>query len=319
MQLTEDIDPQRLEDLSKLDEQQRTAVNRVALAVEDANDPNVATASLLADILRAFLSTHYSIRLLLSRTERPEIAADAVSLVREQVEKVFLISLLQAEWETYVPIYFKDTWCKSFRYFLVEKLECERLQRLETYFAEIGPKEFEETRQRHGVSEAVRDLIEFQVLNPGAKAPKQFADVHLPEFPTPGKILKLSSNLERPSLIRWYEEYKYVCGYSHIGADKILMTTATGRKANFSPEQVQILLTKDLHKKAWLSYAACAYAATEVLTRTGGALEPAAEVVKLWNPLLEVGLIFRVFWELRSKALLPLAGLGQSYSASDLK
>lgn len=318
MQLVEDIDPRHRANLQDLDVQQQTVVNRVALALDGTNEPNVKTATLLAEILRTFLGTHFSIRLLLSkRDERPELAADAVSLVREQIEKVFLISLLLADWETYVPIYFQEDWCHSFRYYVVEKRERERLPRSEQFFSEIFPKHLEEQRKRNGISEAVRDLIEFQVMNPGAKKPKELSGIRLPQLPKPSQIIDRSSVAERASLARWYEEYKLVCGYTHVGADKLLMTTATGRKVDFSTEQVQMLFRKILVEKAALSYVACAYAATELLSRTGNALEPAAEVMKLWNLLLEASLVARVFWELRSRTLLPLAGLGVKYSVTE--
>ena len=104
MKLTDDIDPQGKVNLLDLDAQQRTAVHRVALALDDTNEPNVATATLLAEILRTFLATHSSIRFLLSkRDDQPELGADAVSLAREQIEKVFLVSLLIREWEKYLP------------------------------------------------------------------------------------------------------------------------------------------------------------------------------------------------------------------------
>lgn len=310
MKMLEDIDPDLEVSLNDLDIQQRTAVNRVALALDDKNSPNVMTASLLAEILRTFLGTHTSIRLLLAeRDKRPVVAADAVSLVREQIEKVFLVSLLLSDWQKYVPIYFEEDWCRRFRYFLVQKKDKEGLERFEEFFSVYGPQKFEERRLDLKISEDVRDLIEFEVFHSGTAKPERFKSVRLPKFPTPRNILDRSQEAERPGLVRWYEEYRGVCGYTHIGADKLQMTTMTGRKVNYSDEQITAFFTKEHLELAVLSYVACAYTATELLSLIGGAIEPMAEVTKLWNTLLDTSLSARVFWNARSRSLLPLAGL----------
>ncbi len=303
-----DIDPDLVVSLNDLDIQQRTAVNRVALALDDANDPNVMTATLLAEVLRTFLGTHTSIRILLAeRDKRPVVAADAVSLVREQIEKIFLVSQLLSDWRKYAPVYFEDDWCRRFRYFLVQKKDREGLERFQEFYSVIGPQEFEKRRLDLKISDDIRDLIEFQVYNPVAAVPSRFKSVRIPQFPTPKKILDRSPAAERPALIRWYEEYKGVCGYTHVGADKLQMTTMTGRKVNYSDEQIAAYFTKELVELAILSYIACAYTTTELLSRTGGSLDAMAEVTKLWNLLLDASLVAKVFWEARSGSLLPLA------------
>lgn len=306
--MIEDIDLDLEVSLNDLDIQQRTAVNRVALALDDTRSPNVTTATLLAEVLRTFLGTHTSIRLLLAeRDKRPVVAADAVSLVREQIEKVFLVSLLLSDWQKYVPIYFEEDWCRRFRYFQVQKKDRGNLERFQEFFSVIGPQKFEERRQDLKLSEDIRDLIEFQVYNPGAEKPNRFRSVRLPQFPTPKNILDRSPVAERPALTRWYEEYRGVCGYTHVGADKLQMTTMTGRKVHFSDEQINAYFTKELVELAILSYVACAYTATELLSLISGAIEPMAEVTKLWNALLDTSLSAKVFWEARSRTLLPLA------------
>jgi len=310
MNMLEDIDPDLEVSLNDLDIQQRTAVNHVALMLDDTNSPNVTTATLLAEVLRTFLGTHTSIRLLLAeRDKRPVVAADAVSLVREQIEKVFLVSLLLADWRKYVPIYFEEDWCRRFRYFLVQKKDKEGLERFREFFSVFGPQKFEERRLDLKISEGIRDFIEFQVSHPGAQKPERFKSVHLPKFPTPKNILDQSPEAERPALTRWYEEYRGVCGYTHIGADKLQMTTMTGRKVNFSDEQITAFFTKEHLELAILSYIACAYTATELLSLIGGAVEPMAEVTKLWNTLLDTSLSAKIFWDARSRSLLPLARL----------
>ncbi|HEX6899772.1 MAG TPA: hypothetical protein VF789_08665 [Thermoanaerobaculia bacterium] len=308
--MLEDIDPDLEVSLLDLDAQQRTVVNWVALALDDTNKPNVTTATLLADILRTFLGTHTSIRLLLAEKDRrPVVASDAVSLVREQIEKVFLVSLILSGWKTYVPIYFAEDWCRRFRYFVVQKKDRQGLARFQEFFSDVGPQKFEERRIDLGISEEIRDLIEFQVHNPGVGKPDRLKSVRLPQFPTPKVILDRAPEAERLGLARWYEEYRAVCGYTHIGADKLQMTTMTGRKVNFSEEQIATYFTKEFVELAILSYVACAYTSTELLSLTNCALEPMAEVTKLWNRLLETSLAAKIFWEARSRSLLPLAAI----------
>jgi hypothetical protein len=310
-----DIDRKRQVALNDLDSRQSAAVHRVALALDDAKQPNVMTATLLADVLRSYLGTHSSIRLLLDqRNQHPEFGADAVSLVREQIEKVFLTSLFLADWQKYVPIYFEEDWCRKYRYFLIDKQERQDLTRSKEFFDKYGPKHFESRRRHLGISPLVKELVEFQVANPGKEVPKHLKNVLLPRLPTPGQVLKVVPAANRTFLSRWHEEYVLVCGYTHIGADKLHMTTATGRKVNIPADEIRAFFDAVIVEKAFLSYVACAVTATELLVYTGGALEPLAEVIRFWNLLLEASLIARVFWEIRSRALVPGAQLAGSQS-----
>jgi hypothetical protein len=293
-----------------LDTQQRAAVNHVALSLDEINYPNVTTATLLAEILRSFLGTHMSIRLLLAEQDkRPVVAADAVSLAREQIEKIFLISLLKSDWKTYVPLFFEEDWCRRFRYFLILKKEREHLTRFHDFFRSTELESFEKRRLELKISDDVRDLIVFQVTQPHAAKPKRFQSVRLPQFPTPKRILDRSQASERNALERWYEDYRGICGYTHVGADKLQMTTMTGRKGNFSDQQVTAFITKELVELALLSYVACAYSATELLDHTAGRVEPMAQVTRFWNTLLDTCIAAKVYWEARSASLLPITQL----------
>jgi hypothetical protein len=100
--------------------------------------------------------------------------------------------------------------------------------------------------------------------------------------------------------------YRVVCGYTHLGADKLQLTTMTGRKLSSSDENIRIFFKKEIVEKSVLSYIACAYTSAELLCLTGGSLAAVAEVTKPWNMLLEASLVAKIFWNIRSKQLLPL-------------
>lgn len=305
--MVEDIDLSRSVSLLDLDSQLEAVVNRVALALDHQRQPNTTTATLLADILRTFLGTHNSIRLLISRRETaPTLSSDAVSLVREQIEKVFLVSLLSSRWDPYVRIYYEEDWCRLYRYFLIEKREQASLERQKEFFNHHGPQLMNEYRLQLGIGAEIRELIEFQVANPGRERPNHLKQVRLPHMPTPKEILDRAPEEERDALDRWYEEYKLVCGYTHIGADKLYMTTATGRKISIKSEVMEHVFTKKFLEKLLLSYVATAYVASELISLAGSDLEVMAATTKFWNALLEAGISAKIFWELRSRNLFPL-------------
>ena len=79
----------------KVDDQQARVLNPLAIRFERSEDLGASFRALMADMLRQFLSTHESIRVLMkNRKANPRGMADAMSLAREQLEKVYVVALL---------------------------------------------------------------------------------------------------------------------------------------------------------------------------------------------------------------------------------
>jgi hypothetical protein len=73
----------------------RLVTIRIITAFNKLQDHTPTFRSLTETLFQSFLTTHKSIRLLLREAQTdPDYASDAMSLVREQVEKVFVIALI---------------------------------------------------------------------------------------------------------------------------------------------------------------------------------------------------------------------------------
>lgn len=92
---TEDIVETKEFDANDLDKM-KLCVNRIIGSFYKLEKTHSLTfRSLMEEFFKAFLSTHKTIRLLLREAHTDlDFASDAKSLVREQVEKVFLITLM---------------------------------------------------------------------------------------------------------------------------------------------------------------------------------------------------------------------------------
>lgn len=86
-----------------------------ALGHQSNRKTKVESSELLKALLRVFVVTHKSMLLLLHRElSDPLMAADAISLVREQVEKVYVLSLIVDDEQKWTRQYFRSNW--RFRY-----------------------------------------------------------------------------------------------------------------------------------------------------------------------------------------------------------
>lgn len=92
---TEDIDLSTNYTREEADAKLLPAVNLTIRDLEKHPTPDANFRQLCVDQLKVFLSTYRSIALLLGQQEGdPLLGADALSLGREQIEKVFAVSLL---------------------------------------------------------------------------------------------------------------------------------------------------------------------------------------------------------------------------------
>lgn len=128
--LEDDIDVEDFLDAEEFDDCLVRIVHPLALDFERSEDLGSSFRHLMADLLRQFLGTHKSIRLLMkSREENPSSLADAMSLAREQVEKVYAVALLLEEPERWTKRYLRDAWRKSYERHLIDAHERHALLR----------------------------------------------------------------------------------------------------------------------------------------------------------------------------------------------
>ena len=191
---TDDIDLSKDYTREGADAELLPAVNLTIRDLEKNSDLDVSFRALCVDQLEMFLSTHRSICLLLAQENKdPLLGADALSLAREQVEKVFAVASLCEDPIRWTRTYLEDAWRTMFERYLLEKGEREGLARFLGFYQHAFVK-VEGVRKRLEIPEDVRDLIEFRFFNPQdpkGGPPKHLVGVKKPEkFPTPDSVLQ---------------------------------------------------------------------------------------------------------------------------------
>ena len=323
-----DIDVGGSWDAEEFDERLFRVVHPLALAFERSEDLGSTSRHLIAEMLRQFLGTHKSIRLLMkSWKEDPAGMADAMSLAREQVEKVYAVALLLEDPEPWTLRYFKDSWRKSYERHLVEAHERYALSRYEEHLNKRSD-DLHEERLSYGITDKEEEFVEWNFANPPwlsekrPKTPEHLRDAEkaIATFPGPGgTIKKLSDARLKEALIRLYREYAYLCGFAHSGFDKLL-PGYMGAHLGLTPEQKQEVVDKEYAQSLLFSYLAAGFACAEAATRelprgrdgaAGAQAVAGAELLAvltgLWDELRETSLLGRTLYEMRVRRVLPPA------------
>jgi len=304
---SQDLSEEKTINVPEWDKQMVTVVNRTANALELIETLDVTFRSLLASHLRIFLSTHKSIRLLLSKKDEDiRFGSDAVSLAREQVEKVFLVTLIISDPEKWVENYFKSDFKTFYEHHLLQRAERQSLNRHKWFFNEYAPEAIERMTKAFNVSPLELQAIEFKFNNPGKPMPTHLKQALIQDFPTPGRVRNLLKNSPAERFLdRWHKEYKRLCGYSHVGMDKVQLDTMTDRRLPFSESRVNTFFEKQILEWFIISYVATASACAEVFPLLSLDIEVVAALTTFWERLRESTLIGKVFWDIRVQYLLP--------------
>ncbi len=304
----EDIDPEQSFDAVDLDVLLRNVVNRCSIELRSAQSLDEAR-NLIADLLQAFRVTHRSIRLLVGQYEKEmELGSDALSLAREQIEKIFVLTLLLDDPKKWVEVYLKDSWKKKYQYFLLHKEEHQDLPRHQEFLTVHGPEEMERGRILHGVSADEKAAVEFKFFNPepDKELPLNLKGKMIQDFPTPGVAKQKVKDPIKGVLNRWHIEYKLLCGYTHIGMDK-LAAQALPTQRYGTPDSVKSAYFENVIQPSLIiSLVATAFACTEVFRYVSQNAGIAGELTKLWNELEQKSLLGKLFWNMRAKSQLPI-------------
>lgn len=317
---TWDINVEEVIDGAEMDDRVARVVNSLALAFERSADLGATFRALMKEMLKQFLGTHKSIRLLMkNREENPAGMADAMSLAREQIEKVYVVALLLEEPERWTERYLKDEWRKTYERHLLDIDERSGLQRYQDALKERA-ETLEKERKLFGISDEEKEVVEWRYRNlPDTATPPHLraASKTITNFPMPKDVIREVSDPQLgDALGRWQREYGYFSGYSHSGFFK-LMPGMMGNTELTTSEKEKVVQT-EYHQSIWISYLATGIASTEAATRAlprgrGGAA-PARMVAEadllvkisdLWDLLERTSLIGRAFYEMRARHVLP--------------
>jgi hypothetical protein len=310
---TDDIDRTKEFDANKLDEKMKLCINRIIGSfnkLEKTHDPTFL--SLMEEFFKTFLSTHKTIRLLIKEAHKDlDYASDTTSLVREQVEKVFVVTLILDNPSKWISMYFKDGWRRVYKHkVLVEVEETKDLPSYAEWKTEAEQR-LNFYQQISGVSAEEKELVDFKFNNFGSPVPSHLKGLEI-YFPTPGQVKELiTDTITKIFLKRWHQEYEHLCGNSHIGEEKIMISAMKKTRLSESNQneyfQREIVLPSIV--TSYISAASACTEAWKFLIKYDNDLSKSSDflnaVLDFWKDITQLGLMGKLFWNIHAKKVFP--------------
>lgn len=254
---------------------------------------------ILTGLFEAIEGNHQAIRMLLKSSDKQGASrASAMSLVREQIEAVFTITLLCDDPAKWTKIFIKNGFLACYEKFLEQRKECSELARFNEYNNIIGPVILRRMQQQSGVTEQEKDEIE--------KAFTEGRESNIPRFPTPLKVIKhLEGKPCLQGLKAWYAEYKWFSGFTHLSISKLMTIGFEKNKRRVLPSEINKFNENMYEYAVVISWLAGGYAATEALSLSDYNIEAVIKISDFWEQFRKESLLAQKLWELRVKHLLP--------------
>lgn len=311
-------------DAVKLDAQMREVIRAFRFAIKQNTRYKSEWRGFLEDQLSVYNTTHNSIRLLVGRALKESyypLIADAASLTREQIEKIYVLSLFIQDPTKWFRQYIRSAWRKDYENFRLMSEEYATNLRFQDYlqrYAENleGRRYHRERNTRKRiivVSNRAKRVVEYNWNNPGRSKPgwlkrkgsvRDFLSNYF-DYPTPGKAIKyIRSRPLKPFLYRWYREYQYWSDYTHISLGKVVLQHMFQYKSMDMAEKNKIEGRKQAERVLVTSYSALASACTilsSILPNTYGGNE---QLKNYWESLYNFALFPKALWEIYAKDIL---------------
>ena len=140
----------------KTDAQMRDLLSSVRFSLKHPSNLKKTSAfkkpisQILTNHLYMFSTTHYSIRVVVAAAVRYKhyaLMGDALSLAREQVEKVFIVASLLDNPDQAFRQYLRSSWKTEYEKFLLEREEHAENERFEELLKDATPKRLERMRR----------------------------------------------------------------------------------------------------------------------------------------------------------------------------
>jgi hypothetical protein len=298
-----------------LNEQMTRINNRIMFAIDELKTLDDDFRLTLRFIVKSFQTTHSSIVAILRYQNEEKYDSDekkktvllygpdAMSLVREQIEKVFMVTLLCHDPELWTKAYLKDDWRRLYEHLLHNKIETNKLERFSEYHNEIAPEILEKMRAVSHISLKEKEAIEFRYFNTG-KLPLHLKGSDVPTFPTPGRTVQILKDTACEKFLRrLYKEYKYISGYTHAGQLKLQILMMSDRlfgKKFSEDDKEKYYETQILQPAVLTSYISNLSACTEILRYMPNRIDIIAEIVKQWEVIKSGSHLAIALWDLRA-------------------
>jgi hypothetical protein len=306
--VTTDIDPNGRIDVAIID----SLVRRCAANVTEAlKQPPHGYSELQAGhvvwIFDALRFTHVTIRNLLTGGSSSPGSVDALALARLQLETLYSICLMVQD-PSFADVYVKSFWRDTYVRFLLEREERKGLPRFDDYVNRQGVLLLEHLRCMSGATDDEKATIEHEEL--GIPLPHGAKLARIRRFPQPmGVIEEVSDPSRKQMLERLYPEYRHLCSFAHGTAQssmfKLLLYERWHYRDLFTEEQRQDIFQRHVAESSLLySSLSVIQCACEMVALYPCDVELRRTLIEAWNVLLNVNLLCRTVWEIRTKALL---------------
>jgi hypothetical protein len=234
------------------------------------------------------------------------MCADALSLAREQIEKVFLVALLLDDPETWINRYLKDDWKRMYRKYLHDKDWLEVIPRIKTFIDSNTVRFLEDFRKRAEVDDSQQEGVEFEFYNRGKKLPSHLQSSYISRFPVgQGAIKKIKDSQVRQFLERWYREYEDFSGYSHVLMDKISVVESAKNLRNEAKDRKNNYFLNIIVPSLMASWISTASACTELFRLVPTDIDLLGSLTKYWEELRRGSLLAKHVWKIRAKQIFP--------------
>lgn len=277
-------------------------------------------AEILINQLLMFSVTHYSIRVVIAAAEKYKqysLVGDALSLAREQVEKVFIVASLLDNPNRNFRQYLRSSWKTEYEKFLLDKEEHKENERFKEFLSDTTPKRLERMRRNQFVksrkdvlvSKLAMRVLKFSWENPGERnAPflkkgtvynymKEYFD-----FATPGRSArKIADPALRTFLYRWHKEYVALSQYTHVTMRKLMFANMVQEKGMAAQVRIKEYGTEGAIRAIHTSYTAAATACVLVLNEVSNHYGAKDEARQFWDQLIGFSLFSKALWKMYIK------------------
>jgi hypothetical protein len=303
---TEDIDREARQDAAATDKLAFRALSRTDAALRASHRLDEVSRETLRKLLDAMLATHRTTRMLFKAKEdngrhRPA----GFSLVREQVEVTFALTLITSNPKKWARQYHRSAFAEGWIELLAERHECGRLAAFDEFINATGPQTFERIRQASDVSESERDELTsyFESWLHGA------VESPLPakwRFPTPGAIVRDPglSDRSRNMLQAWYRQYIMYCRYAHVRSEKLLLFWFETHKHSLTESDRENFLQNKHGHALCTSWLAIGSVCTELFVLLDQPTDLLDALSEFWAWFGEMSFFGRELWAVAAREVL---------------
>jgi hypothetical protein len=317
------------------------SVRRVNISTRHALNPSnfklpcshkKEVTGLLKHQLIMFSITHASIRELVAAAFKHEyypLVGDALSLTREQIEKIFIVAALLNNPDKAFKQFLRTSWKTEYEGFLLHREEEAENKRFDNFLKNVAPKQLDKLRRtpisrwkaETIVSDFAKRAVTYKWNNPGDDKPDWFINHEKKkkkgknrysrlqdyvrdyfEFATPGKSARFIKDPElKRFLYRWHKEYSFYSQYTHVTVGKMIFSDIHQKKDFKSQEAINLYGEKFATRAIHASYTATATACAIVLTAVSNSHGANRELRDLWKELAGFSLFSKALWNMYIK------------------